>query len=126
MDTRGQTVLPVRARGRGPRASAGPAAAALAEAAIRRFGRRPAKPQVTRYAAEVVAAQEVPRAEVWPCAAEKLLLAAIRGRAARGIDPRVRRATSGVLLTALAPSDHENPAVTEEFLASARERSDRW
>ena len=102
------------------------AAAALAEAAIRRFGRRPAKPQVTRYAAEVVAAQEVPRADVWPRAAEKLLLAAIRGRPARGIDPRVRRATSGVLLTALAPSDHENPAVTEEFLASARERSDRW
>lgn len=115
----------LQADGQAEYPESGLAEAALTEAAIRRFGRRPAKPQVARYAAEVVAGQDVPRADVWPDAAKKLLLAAISGRPARGIDPRVRRATSGALLTALAPSDHGDAAMAEEFLVAARDRAGR-
>jgi hypothetical protein len=101
------------------------AAAALAEAAVRRFGRRATRPQVADYVAEVLARPGVPVQDVWPRAAKELLLAALRGRQARGIDPQVRRATSGVLLRALAPDGHANPAVGEEFLAAASTRASR-
>lgn len=103
----------------------GLATAALAEAAARRFGRRATRLQVADYVAEVLASPGVFRQNVWPRAAEKLLLAALRGRPARGIDPRVRRAASGVLLRALAPADHANGAATEEFLVAARRRADQ-
>lgn len=101
------------------------AAAALAEAAVRRFGRRASRPQVADYVAEILARPGIPAQDVWPRAAKELLLAALRGRQARGIDPRVRRATSGVLLRALAPDGHANPAVGEEFVAAASSRADR-
>jgi hypothetical protein len=99
------------------------AAAALTEAAVRRFGKRATRDQVVDYVAKVLASPGVPLQDVWPRAAEKLLLAALRGRPARGIDPQVRRVTSGVLLRALAPADHANGAVTEEFLVAARRRA---
>lgn len=101
------------------------AAAALAEAAWRRFGRRPTRPQVARYVAEVLDRPGVPAQDVWPRAATELLLAGLRSRPVRGIDPQVRRATSGVLLTALAPDGHANPTGGEEFLAAAVSRADR-
>jgi hypothetical protein len=101
------------------------AAAALAEAAVRRFGRRATRPEVADYVAELLARPGVPAQDVWPRAAKELLLAALRGRQARGIDPPVRRATSGVLLRALAPDGHANQTVEEEFLAAASSRADR-
>jgi hypothetical protein len=115
----------LQAGGQAEDPDSGLAAAALAEGAARRFGRRATRRQVADYVAEVLAGPGVPREDVWPRAAEKLLLGASRRRPARGINPQVRRATSGVLLRALAPADHANAGATEEFLAAARSRSDR-
>jgi hypothetical protein len=115
----------LQAGGQAEYPDSGLAAAALAEAAARRFGKRATRLQVADYVAEILAIPGVPRQDVWPRAAERLLLAALRGWSARGIDPRVRRATSGVLLRALAPADHANGAATEEFLVAARRRADQ-
>lgn len=99
------------------------AAAALAEAATRRFGKRATRREVADFVAQLLETPGVSRQDVWPRAAQELLLAAIRGRPVRGIDERVRRATSGVLLRALAPVGHPNEAATEEFLIAARRRA---
>lgn len=99
------------------------AEAALAEAATRRFGKKATRRQVADCVTEILAKPGSPRQDVWPRSAEKLLLAAMSGRPARGIDPRVRRATSGLLLLALAPAGHDNAAATEEFLTAARRRA---
>jgi hypothetical protein len=110
----------LQAGGQAEYPDSGLAAAALAEAAVRRLDRRATKSQVADYVAEALARPGVPSQDVWPRAAQELLLAALHGRTARRIDPRVRRATSGVLLKALAPTGQENVAAVEEFLAAAR------
>jgi hypothetical protein len=115
----------LRAGGQAEYPDSGLAAAALAEAAVRRFGRRATRRQVADYVAEVLASPGFPRRDVWPRAAEKLLLAGLHDRTARGVDPRVRHTTSGVLLRALAPDGRANAASAEEFLAAARSRANQ-
>ena len=65
----------------------GLAAAALAETATRRFGKRTTRHQVADFVAQIPATRGVSHQDVGPRSTEKLLLAALRGRPARGIHP---------------------------------------
>jgi hypothetical protein len=98
--------------------------AAFTEVVARRFGRNPAKLDVSRYVAEVLRRPAGHGLAASPRVAERLVLAALKGQRTKGIDPKVRQATRGLLFRTIVSDESLGDNEIEALLAAARHRAD--